>query len=160
MDKRVSMAAWHSMEAPWVLQELDTDLASGLTEDEARRRFERCGYDELAKKEQRISPLTIFIDQFKNILSAVLFVVAVLSAVISEWIGAVLIWEEAESRRLTRAPAIPITNVFLESSKPDCMMPCRSNPSIFSLILKELNSGRCSDPSKCGGYCAAVGCLN
>jgi magnesium-transporting ATPase (P-type) len=130
------------MESVLALQQLDTDLASGLTEDEARRRLERYGYNELAKKEQRISPLTIFTDQFKSILIAVLLVAAVLSAAISEWIGAVLMWEEAERRRLTIAPAIPITNLFLESSKPDCMIPCRSNPS------------------KCGGYCAAVGCLN
>jgi P-type Ca2+ transporter type 2C len=87
----VDMAAWHSMEAAQALKELDTDLESGLTEDEARRRLQRYGYNELTKKEQRISPLAIFINQFKNILIAILLVAAVLSAVIGEWMGAVLI---------------------------------------------------------------------
>jgi Ca2+-transporting ATPase len=91
MNERVSMTAWHSMEAAQALKELDTDLASGLTEDEARRRLQRYGYNELKKKEERISPLAIFIEQFKNILIAILLIAAVLSAVIGEWMGAVLI---------------------------------------------------------------------
>ena len=87
----VDVTAWHSMEAAQALKELDTHLESGLTEDEASRRLQKYGYNELAKKEQRISPLAIFLDQFKNILIAILLVAAVLSAVIGEWTGAVLI---------------------------------------------------------------------
>jgi P-type Ca2+ transporter type 2C len=87
----VGMIAWHSMEAAQVLKELDTDLASGLSDGEARKRLQRHGYNELVKKERRISPVAIFMDQFKNILIAILVVAAVLSAVVGEWMDAVLI---------------------------------------------------------------------
>jgi len=86
----VGITAWHSMEAAQALKELDTDLEHGLTDDDARRRLQRYGYNEL-EKEGRISPLTIFVNQFKNILIAILLIAAVLSAVIGEWMGAVLI---------------------------------------------------------------------
>ncbi|OGN96108.1 MAG: ATPase [Chloroflexi bacterium RBG_13_51_36] len=90
-ERSVSMTAWHAMEATQASKELGTDQESGLTEDEARRRLQRYGYNELTKKEKRISPLAIFLDQFKNILIAILLVAAILSAVIGEWTGAVLI---------------------------------------------------------------------
>lgn len=87
----VGVTAWHSMEAAQVLKALDTDLEFGLSENEASKRLQKYGYNEFAKKEQRISPLAIFLDQFKNILIVILLVAAVLSAVIGEWTGAVLI---------------------------------------------------------------------
>ena len=85
------MATWHSMEVAQVLKELDTDSELGLTEDDVRIRLQRYGYNELRKKEERISPFIIFINQFKNILIAILLVAAVLSAVIGELMGAGLI---------------------------------------------------------------------
>ena len=85
------MAAWHSMEVAQVLKELDTGSELGLTEDDVRIRLQRYGYNELRKKEERISPFIIFINQFKNILIAILLVAAVLSAVIGELMGAGLI---------------------------------------------------------------------
>jgi len=85
------MSVWHSLEAAQVLKELDTDLERGLTEDEVTRRLEKYGHNELRGKEKRISPFIIFINQFKNILIAILLIAAVLSAVIGEWMGAVLI---------------------------------------------------------------------
>ena len=92
MSKRgVDMSVWHSMEAAEVLRELNTDLDRGLTKDEVTRRLEKYGYNELGKKEKRISPFIIFINQFKNILIAILLIAAVLSAVVGEWTGAVLI---------------------------------------------------------------------
>jgi Ca2+-transporting ATPase len=87
----VDMAAWHSMEVAQVAKELNTDLQRGLTEDDARRRLQRYGYNELRKKEERISPFTIFINQFKNILIVILLIAAVLSAVIGELMGTGLI---------------------------------------------------------------------
>ncbi len=86
------MAVWHSMEVAQALKELNTDLERGLTEDDARRRLQRYGYNELKKKEERISPFHIFINQFKNILIAILLIAAVLSVVIGELVGAVLIF--------------------------------------------------------------------
>jgi len=84
------MAVWHSMEAAQVLKELNTDFGRGLTKDEVGRRLEKYGYNEL-KKEERISPLTLFINQFKNILIVILLIAIALSALIGELIDAGII---------------------------------------------------------------------
>ena len=81
---------WHSMQAAEVLKELDTDIHKGLTEDAAKRRIEKYGYNEL-KKEEGVSPLTIFINQFKNILIIILLIATVLSALVGEMVDAGLI---------------------------------------------------------------------
>ena len=81
---------WHSIEAPQVLKELDTDLHKGLTEEEVKRRLEKYGYNEL-KKEEKISPFTLLINQFKNILIIILIVAIVLSALVGEVVDAAII---------------------------------------------------------------------
>ena len=81
---------WHSVEAAQVLKELDTDIHRGLTDDEAKRRIEKYGYNEL-KKEEKVSPFTIFLNQFKNILIIILLIATVLSALVGEVLDAGLI---------------------------------------------------------------------
>jgi Ca2+-transporting ATPase len=78
------------MEAPQVLKELNTDLHHGLSEAEIRSRLEKYGYNEL-KKEEGISPFTLFINQFKNILIIILLIATVLSALVGETFDAALI---------------------------------------------------------------------
>jgi Ca2+-transporting ATPase len=84
------MSNWHSMEAAQVLKDLNTDPHHGLTEEEIKRRFEQYGYNEL-KKEEGISPFTLFINQFKNILIIILLIGTILSALVGELFDAVLI---------------------------------------------------------------------
>lgn len=81
---------WHLMDPPQVLKELNTDPLSGLTSEEVKSRLEKYGYNEL-KKEKRVSPLTIFMKQFKNILIIILLIATVLSALVGETFDAVLI---------------------------------------------------------------------
>jgi Ca2+-transporting ATPase len=81
---------WHAMSRDAVLKELETDPLNGLSPDEARRRFERVGPNEL-KHERAISPITIFIHQFKNILIVILIVAVVLSALVGELVDAAVI---------------------------------------------------------------------
>src|SRR4030043_679937 len=81
---------WHSIEAVQVLKELNTDIHRGLTEDEIKSRLEKYGYNEL-KKEEGISPFTLFINQFKNILIIILLIAIVLSALVGEVADAVII---------------------------------------------------------------------
>ena len=82
--------AWHSIEAPEVLKELNTDPRHGLTDDEAKRRLETYGTNEL-KKEEGVSPLTLFFNQFKNILILILLIAIVLSALVGEVVDAAII---------------------------------------------------------------------
>jgi Ca2+-transporting ATPase len=81
---------WHSLEPARVLKELDTDLHKGLTQEEVGRRLEKYGYNEL-RKEEKVSPFTLFINQFKNILIIILIVAIVLSALVGEVVDAIII---------------------------------------------------------------------
>src|SRR4030065_365956 len=81
---------WHSIEATQVLKELNTDPHKGLNEDEIKTRLEKYGYNEL-KKEEKISPLTLFFNQFKNILIIILLVAIILSALVGEVVDAAII---------------------------------------------------------------------
>jgi Ca2+-transporting ATPase len=90
MSTSQAKANWHSIEAAQVLKELNTDPHKGLNEDEVKSRLGKYGYNEL-KKEEGISPLTLFINQFKNILIIILLIATVLSALVGEIFDAALI---------------------------------------------------------------------
>jgi Ca2+-transporting ATPase len=81
---------WHSMEIDQTLKELDTDPHKGLSEDEVKSRLEKYGYNEL-KKEEKISSITLFLNQFKNILIVILIIAIVLSALVGEVVDAAMI---------------------------------------------------------------------
>jgi len=53
------------MESALVLKDLNTDLHTGLSEDEVKSRLEKYGYNEL-KKEEKISPLILFFNQLEK----------------------------------------------------------------------------------------------
>jgi Ca2+-transporting ATPase len=78
------------MEVDQVLKELDTNPHQGLSVEEARSRLEKYGYNEL-KKEEPVSPFTLFVNQFKNILIIILLAAIGLSVVIGEVVDAAII---------------------------------------------------------------------
>lgn len=82
--------SWHSMESALVLKDLNTDLHTGLSEEEVKSRLEKYGYNEL-KKEEKISPLILFFNQFKNILIIILLIAIILSALVGEVVDAAII---------------------------------------------------------------------
>jgi len=84
------MSNWHSMDVDQVLKELITNPYQGLSDEEVRNRLEKYGYNEL-KKEERVSPFTLFINQFKNILIVILIVAIGLSALVGEVVDAAII---------------------------------------------------------------------
>jgi len=77
----MDQGAWHSKTVEETIGLLKTSGERGLSEDEAKRRFKEYGPNEL-KEEKGVSPLGIFISQFKSILVIVL----ILSAVVSGYI--------------------------------------------------------------------------
>ncbi|MGH8059452.1 MAG: cation-translocating P-type ATPase, partial [Candidatus Entotheonellia bacterium] len=81
---------WHSMEIDSLLGELDTDPQQGLAAEEARRRLEIYGYNELAV-EKKASPFALFLNQFKNTLIIILLIATVLSALVGELVDAGII---------------------------------------------------------------------
>ena len=72
---------WHAVEIEEVLEALETDRG-GLSEEEAERRLREYGPNEL-REEKRVTPLQIFLRQFKSILVIILIVSARVSAYIS-----------------------------------------------------------------------------
>lgn len=80
---------WHSKEADAVLKELETGFR-GLDQEEAGKRLEKYGYNEL-EKQKRASPLRLFGNQFKNVLIIILLVATALSLAIGETVDALII---------------------------------------------------------------------
>ncbi|MBC7129795.1 cation-translocating P-type ATPase [Candidatus Bathyarchaeota archaeon] len=71
---------WHTLDAEEVLKELETS-PKGLTGSEAAERLRKYGYNELVER-KRVSPLQIFLNQFKDIFVIMLLIAIVLSVVI------------------------------------------------------------------------------
>ncbi len=90
-------STWHAMEAEEVLRTLQSDL-KGLSDEEAKLRLHKFGYNELEKR-KRVSPLQIFLSQFKNIFVIMLLVAIIICVMICVIIG----WSEAEAAAEPRA---------------------------------------------------------
>jgi Ca2+-transporting ATPase len=82
---------WHSLDVPEALKALESDPHRGLSDDEVVRRLAAHGPNEL-RKEEKVSPWTIFLGQFKNTLIIILLVATVLSAAVGEIFDAALIF--------------------------------------------------------------------
>jgi len=81
--------AWYSQSAEEVLTQL-VSSASGLSAQEAAKRLEADGPNEL-KEGKRISPLQIFIGQFKSLIIWMMIVVGIISGVLGETVDAIAI---------------------------------------------------------------------
>ncbi len=72
---------WHTIESKSVLEYLET-TSQGLTSDEAHRRLEQYGSNEL-QQAPSATAIALFIGQFKSVLVVILIVSAIVSAFIS-----------------------------------------------------------------------------
>ncbi|MGD2072689.1 MAG: HAD-IC family P-type ATPase, partial [Candidatus Thorarchaeota archaeon] len=78
----MSESQWYSNDVDFVIKELDTERDDGLNSDEAQRRLERYGHNELVKT-GGISPLRMFLSQFTDPMVIILLVAIVISLVTS-----------------------------------------------------------------------------
>ncbi|TVQ13338.1 MAG: cation-transporting P-type ATPase [Balneolaceae bacterium] len=76
---------WHSMDAAETVKKLESDHEKGLSADEARRRLEEYGRNELPKGKKRSAWMRLLV-QFHNVLIYVLIVAAVITALMDHWI--------------------------------------------------------------------------
>ena len=83
---------WHTLSVDRTVEALDTDPDSGLSDEEVKERLLRFGPNKLAEGKPR-SALSIFIDQFKDLIIWVLIVAGIVSGALGEWLdsGAILI---------------------------------------------------------------------
>src|SRR5678815_4584075 len=77
-------APWHAMTPEACLELLVADARLGLGEEEARRRLEKHGRNELAEAAP-IRPLAILLAQFKSIMVAILIAAGIVAGVTGEW---------------------------------------------------------------------------
>jgi len=84
-------AEWHALSAEEALGKLGSSRA-GLSGSEAERRLAEHGPNELREKPGK-SPLSMFIDQFRQFLVIILILAVAISAALGEWLdaGAILI---------------------------------------------------------------------
>ena len=81
---------WHSLEAEEVLKKLETPLDSGLSTEEAARRQQKYGPNQLAEK-PRPTFLQLVIGQLNNFIIILLIIAAVISALLGDWTEAAAI---------------------------------------------------------------------
>ncbi|HIE17934.1 MAG TPA: HAD family hydrolase, partial [Dehalococcoidia bacterium] len=81
---------WHSLEITEVLTSLNSSRR-GLSQEEAQRRLDEFGSNELVEKE-KVSAWKIFLEQFKSFLIIILLVAVALSAVLGEIADAIVIF--------------------------------------------------------------------
>jgi Ca2+-transporting ATPase len=74
----------HSKPVEEVAEQLETNIITGLSEDQTLKRLERYGKNEIAKEKGK-SPLQIFIGQFKDFLVYLLFFAIAVSIIIGIW---------------------------------------------------------------------------
>jgi P-type Ca2+ transporter type 2C len=81
------MALWHQLEAAAALEQLQSDADRGLSATVSWRRLLAYGPNEL-QAGHRVSPWTILLEQFKNVLVIILLVAVALSALLGHTIEA------------------------------------------------------------------------
>jgi len=81
---------WHTLNADTVLNLLGSSR-SGLSNEESARRLEKYGSNEL-KEEEKVSPLKIIVEQFKQFLIIILLVATTISLFLGELTDAVVIF--------------------------------------------------------------------
>ncbi|MBB5174295.1 HAD-IC family P-type ATPase [Texcoconibacillus texcoconensis] len=88
MDKQ--QEKWHSLDVDEVVDKLDSDQSKGLTSDEASKRLEEIGPNELPEKKGEPAFIK-FIKHFHDILIYVLLVAAVISGLLGHLIDTIVI---------------------------------------------------------------------
>lgn len=81
---------WWNQSPENVCNHLETDLHKGLSSEEAEKRFQKFGSNQLPEQ-KRVSPLTLLISQFSSFIVWTLIVAAFIAGFLGEWIDATAI---------------------------------------------------------------------
>ncbi|MFD0867608.1 cadmium-translocating P-type ATPase [Chlamydia abortus] len=86
----MSQKKWYQMSVDETLQLLETDSGQGLTQAEAEKRRAAVGDNVLAEG-KKISPVTLFLNQFKDFMVLVLMGATLISGLLGEYLDAITI---------------------------------------------------------------------
>ncbi|KIL41143.1 ATPase [Gordoniibacillus kamchatkensis] len=86
----MSQKTWYQMTAEEALDAQQVDPRSGLPWEEARSRQERSGRNELSEG-KKVSPVTLFLGQFKDFMVLVLMGATLISGLLGEYLDAITI---------------------------------------------------------------------
>ena len=81
---------WHSLSVKEVTQILASDLENGLTANEAARRREKFGVNQLSPRTSK-SPYQLFLQQFNQPLLYILLLAGIITLFLQDWLDAVVI---------------------------------------------------------------------
>jgi len=118
---------WHSLSESQTMAELGSD-PKGLSEEEAKRRLLRFGYNEL-EPEKKISPLSIFFHQFKNVLVIILLAATVMSLALGETVDATVI--------LAIVVAIALLGFFQEYRAERALEALKKMAALTATVIRE-----------------------
>src|SRR3989338_2072148 len=80
---------FHASETKKVLEEIKSN-PDGLSSDDAKKRIEQYGLNEL-KEGEKISPVKIFLNQFKSIVVWILIAATIISMFLKEYVDSIVI---------------------------------------------------------------------
>ncbi|MCI3921521.1 calcium-translocating P-type ATPase, SERCA-type [Paenibacillus sp. TRM 82003] len=86
----MSQRTWYQMETEELLDAHGLDPERGLSAEEARRRLEEAGPNELSEG-AKVSPLALFLNQFKDFMVLVLMGATLISGLLGEYLDAITI---------------------------------------------------------------------
>ncbi|WP_248926457.1 calcium-translocating P-type ATPase, SERCA-type [Paenibacillus hamazuiensis] len=86
----MSQKKWYQMSAQEVSQAWQTDPVQGLSSDEGRKRQGEHGLNELSEGD-KVSPITLFLNQFKDFMVLVLMGATLISGLLGEYLDAITI---------------------------------------------------------------------
>jgi len=84
------MSEWYRMSISDVVQELGSDIANGLSEEQVARRREQYGLNELVERGVK-SPWKILLEQLTGIMIVILLISALISILLGEYTDAIVI---------------------------------------------------------------------
>lgn len=82
--------SWHRLETGELLEWFQVKRSQGLSPEEAAKRRETAGWNELAEA-KRVSPVLLFLNQFKDFMMLVLMGATLISGLLGEYLDAITI---------------------------------------------------------------------
>lgn len=81
---------WHQLGGKELLEQFGVSPEQGLTDEDVQRRREASGWNELSEGEQ-VSPILLFLNQFKDFMMLVLMGATLISGILGEYLDAITI---------------------------------------------------------------------